>query len=327
MKVLLTGGAGFIGSHMSSFLAQEKHQVRAIDSFTPYYERRLKERNVALVGGWQNYSFEERTVGSLRAEDLRGIDVVVHLAAQPGVRASWDDFDTYLHLNLAETNSLFEAATTAGVKRFVFASSSSVYGNAASYPTSERTPPAPRSPYGVTKLAGESLLAAHVSSSDMEVVALRFFTVYGPGQRPDMAIERLVRAGLGMSAERFQLFGDGLQRRDFTYVDDVVRACALAMEKPAPSKFVILNVGGSGDTGMLELVDIVSEHAGAKIPMDLQPEQRGDVFRTGADPTQAKAWLGWTPQVCIEEGVARQVEFVRTPKRELWTTLSANFGL
>lgn len=317
MRVLVTGAAGFIGSHLSRRLSQSGHDLWGIDSFEPYYDRVLKQRNCTFAGASQDWRFEERAIRSLSAADLDECDVVVHLAAQPGVRDSWDQFDRYARLNLVETNHLAAVAKEAGVNRVVFASSSSVYGNADRYPTRETDPLLPRSPYGVTKQAGESLWRAYTSSSDLTVIALRLFTVYGPGQRPDMAIQRLIDAALSGSA--FPLYGDGAQRRDFTFIGDVVDAVVKACEAALPSGFHPVNIGAAGDTSMVDLVAMVEKETGRRIRLERLPAQRGDADRTGADVSVARDLLGWAPRTVVADGLARQVAFARDPRPETWS--------
>lgn len=319
MRYAVTGAAGFIGSHVCMALLQAGHEVVATDCFTPYYPRELKERNLSHLSQAGAFHFKECRVGELTSDDLSECDAILHLAAQPGVRNSWSEFDLYLDLNLAETHKLYMIAREANVPRFVFASSSSVYGDASTYPTSEETPARPLSPYGVTKIAGEHLLRAHSAADGLSVAALRFFTVYGPGQRPDMAIQRLISLALRGGGPEFMLFGDGLQRRDFTFVSDVVAACIAAMQAPKlPTGLTPINVGGSGDTSMLELITLIEEETGRPIPIKREPAQRGDARRTGADASLARELLGWEPMVRIREGIERQVAFEKEPSLGNW---------
>ncbi|MBB6628511.1 NAD-dependent epimerase/dehydratase family protein [Nocardioides sp. KIGAM211] len=299
-------------------LLQDGVDVRGVDAFTDYYAHSSKLKNLELSGLAAD-RFRRSLVSELTASDLEGVDVVFHLAAQPGVRDSWGHFGTYLRHNLEETNALAIAARAAGVKRIVFASSSSVYGDAASYPTSEASQTMPRSPYGVTKLAAESLLRAHANISDYELILMRFFTVYGPGQRPDMAIQRLIECALDTSDREFHLFGDGHQRRDFTYVGDLVRALRASAVVPMPERISTVNVGGAGDISMLELIDMVEVATQSKIRLVHEPVQVGDVVRTGADPARARDLLGWSTAVQATEGVQRQVDYVRRGGMAEWS--------
>lgn len=321
MRLLVTGAAGFIGSHIVDRLVTDGHEVWGIDSFIDYYDRRTKQRNVDLASGAGAWHFEDRTISSLGASDLEGVDVVMHLAAQPGVRASWDDIATYTELNLNETSRLAGAVVAAEVPRVVFASSSSVYGNTTTYPTQETSAQSPRSPYGVTKQAGEAIWQAFAHSAPLAVLALRLFTVYGPGQRPDMATQRLVRAAL--TGEQFTLFGDGSQRRDFTFVDDVADAFARASTAPVSAGLHQVNIGGAGDTSMNELVALVERTTNRPIDVHRVVSQRGDVLRTGADVERARQLLSWTPTTALAQGVARQVAFEEQPTRGNWTTTRA----
>jgi nucleoside-diphosphate-sugar epimerase len=225
------------------------------------------------------------------------------------VRLSWSEhFDVYARCNVLATQRLLEASVRAGVGRFVYASSSSIYGNADHYPTDETMSPRPHSPYGVTKLAAEHLCNAYAANHGLRTISLRYFTVYGPRQRPDMAIHRLIEAAL--DGEPFPLYGDGSHSRDFTFVDDVVAANrAAAVADIAPG--TVLNVCGGAGTTMAELIDAVGEAVGRPVRVDRQPEQPGDVRRTGGDGTRARELLGWAPTCSVVEGVAAQVAWHR----------------
>lgn len=320
MKFLVTGCAGFIGSHLTALLLRKADTyVDGIDCFTPYYSPHLKEQNLRYIAAdAPAFSLRRKSVDQVTAAELEGIDTIFHLSAQPGVRSSWDRFDEYLEHNLSATENLARAAVSAGVKRIVFASSSSVYGDQTLYPTSEDSSLQPVSPYGVTKAAGEQLLCAYTLAHNIEVVALRFFTVYGPGQRPDMAINRIISAGL--AGDEFRLFGDGQQRRDFTFVGDVVEAIVAASTADIGAEFLPINIGGSGDISMNDLIVTVEETIGTKIRVVRQASQVGDVVRTGADITRATKVLGWAPQVQIRAGVASQVAFQRSRSALTWET-------
>jgi UDP-glucuronate 4-epimerase len=302
---LVTGAAGFIGSHLVAELVATGWEVRAVDSITPYYDVAQKEANAR--------SFEqdvplERV--DLTTNDptslLEGVDVIFHQAAQPGVRASWESFDSYVDANVRLTHRLLEAALKAGVSRLVYASSSSVYGNRQSYPTRETDLPAPVSPYGVTKLAGEHLCRLYAVERGLPTASLRYFTVYGPRQRPDMAMHRLIEAAVDGSS--FPLYGDGSQIRDFTYVGDVVRANLKAATAQVPPG-VVFNVAGGGATTLAEVISLVEELVGASIRLERKGDQAGDVFRTGGSAELAGELLGWEPNVPLAEGLSRQVEW------------------
>lgn len=307
---LVTGAAGFIGSTLVDRLLADGWRVIGIDSFTPYYDRAIKERNVHRARQDRRFELIRADVGTTDlAGVLRGVDVVFHQGAQPGVRGSWaDGFGVYLDNNVRATQRLLEAAVTAKVTRFVYASSSSVYGNAAAYPTSTADLPRPHSPYGVTKLAGEHLCNLYAANHDLPTVSLRYFTVYGPRQRPDMATHRLVEAAL--TGKSFPLFGDGSHIRDFTYVDDVVAANIAAAEAGAAPGTVV-NVAGGSSCTMAELIELVGELCGALVHLDRRPEEPGDVQRTGGAIDTTAALLGWRPMVDLATGVAAQVAWHR----------------
>lgn len=305
MTCLVTGAAGFIGSHLVEALLTAGWEVRAVDSITPYYDAAQKEANARAFEEDVPLERVDLTTASL-APLLDDVDVVFHQAAQPGVRASWEVFDSYVDANVRLTHRLLEAALKAGVSRLVYASSSSVYGNRQSYPTLETDVPEPVSPYGVTKLAGEHLCRLYAVERGLQTSSLRYFTVYGPRQRPDMAMHRLIEAAL--SGSSFPMYGDGRQIRDFTYVGDVVRAnlAAATAEIPAGSVF---NVAGGGATTLANVVSLVEELVGARIRIERKGDQAGDVFRTGGSAELARDLLGWTPDVRLEEGLRRQVEW------------------
>lgn len=305
MTCLVTGAAGFIGSHLVEALLTAGWEVRAVDSITPYYDVAQKEANVRAFEEDVPLERVDLTTASL-APLLDDVDVVFHQAAQPGVRASWEVFDSYVDANVRLTHRLLEAALKTGVSRLVYASSSSVYGNRQSYPTRETDVPQPVSPYGVTKLAGEHLCRLYALERGLQTSSLRYFTVYGPRQRPDMAMHRLIEAALDGSS--FPMYGDGRQIRDFTYVGDVVRAnlAAATAEIPAASVF---NVAGGGATTLANVVSLVEELVGARIRIERKGDQAGDVFRTGGSAELARDQLGWTPDVRLEEGLRRQVEW------------------
>lgn len=310
MRALVTGAAGFIGSSLVDALAGRGDDVRAVDAFTDYYAERRKRQNLVAALSTGRVELVE---ADLRTADvsalLADVDVVFHQAGQPGVRASWAaGFADYVGHNVLATQRLLEAAREAPLSRFIYASSSSVYGRAIRYPTTESDVPAPDSPYGVTKLAGEHLVTLYARNFGVPTVALRYFTVYGPRQRPDMAIHRLIEAG--RAGTPFPLYGDGGHVRDFTFVGDVVRANLLASSSAvAPGS--VLNVAGGGSVEMRDLIAQVGELLGSPVRVDRLPAQPGDVLQTGGDITAASGTLDWKPETTLSDGLARQVAWHR----------------
>ncbi len=300
MRYVVTGAAGFIGSHLAEALAAEGHEVVGVDSFTDYYDPELKEQNAAGLD-IVRADLAEDPLGELFA----GAEGVFHLAGQPGVRASWGhDFEHYVRRNLLATQRVLEAAADMGV-RVVFASSSSVYGDAERYPTPENAVPQPLSPYGITKLACEHLVRAYVRSGGLEAIVLRYFTVYGPRQRPDMAFTRMLHALAEGGA--FEVYGDGSQSRGFTYVADAVAATVQAMGR-APAG-AVYNVGGGSEASMLEAIAAAEQISGRTLEMRFLPVAVGDVRRTAADTTRIREALGWIPQVSLHDGLRAQWEW------------------
>ena len=309
MRALVTGCAGFIGSHVAERLVSDGWRVTGVDAFRPTYARDEKEENLRTLNGEAHFDLVE---GDLAHIDLAPLlaesSLVVHLAAQPGVRASFGEgFDRYATDNLVVSQRLFEAAREAGCKRVVWASSSSVYGDAAEYPCVEgATPTQPVSPYGVTKRACEDL-AAVARRRGTSVVGLRYFTVYGPRQRPDMAIRRICEAAVGGWA--FPVYGDGTQSRDFTHVSDVVDATVRAGAAERPSD--LYNIGGGHEATLVGVIAVVEELSGRSIERDGRDAQAGDVVRTAADTTRARRELGWTPQVSLRDGIRSELTWVQ----------------
>jgi UDP-glucuronate 4-epimerase len=311
MPVLITGVAGFIGSHLAERLVDSGESVVGIDSFTTYYDPAVKRRNIERLMSSDSFRLVE---GSLREVDLAdlvaGMEVVYHLAAQPGVRRSWGrEFEIYLDENLLAMQQLLEAVRDAGVERFVFASSSSIYGDAERMPTHESDFPRPVSPYGVTKLAGEHLCHLYFSRFDVPTVPLRYFTVFGPRQRPDMAFTRFIHAAA--EDREIEVFGDGLQSRDFTYVDDAVGATIAAAERGRPGE--IYNVAGGAQATVLEVIEILGELLGRSVPVRHLPPVPGDARHTGADIEKARGDLGYAPRTGLREGLSKQIA-ARTPR-------------
>lgn len=310
MKALITGAAGFIGSTLAERLLAENVDAAGIDSLTDYYDPALKRTNLRNVGDGLNL-----LEGDINSADLDrlldGVDVVFHLAGQPGVRKSWGrDFDTYIAANIQATQRLLEAARSADSRpRIVFASSSSIYGDAEAYPTDERTAPRPRSPYGVTKLAAENLCRLYSANYGLETVSLRFFTVYGPRQRPDMAFTRFLRAA--DRGEPITIYGSGEQVRDFTFVGDIVDALfrsAQAEVRPG----TVLNISGGGSHSVNEVIAMMEQIVDKPIDVVRTDVALGDVSRTTADISQARALLNWNPTVSLDEGLRAQLRWVRT---------------
>lgn len=315
MRAIVTGCAGFIGSHLSEALVADGAQVLGVDAFTPHYPRAEKEANLAALRSEPAFALaEEHLAHADLAPLVRGADTVFHLAAQPGVRDSFDDFARYATDNLVATQRLFAAARDAGCRRVVWASSSSVYGDAAEYPCREDAPTRPRSPYGVTKRACEDL-ARIARTRGLETVGLRYFTVYGPRQRPDMAMRRVCEALL--TGASFPMFGDGSQSRDFTYVADAVDAAVRAGTAVAPR--ALYNVGGGEEASLGEVVALLEELTEREAVVERHPASTGDVRRTAADTRRARDDLGWIPRTDLREGLARQVEWlaarVDSPRR------------
>ncbi|HEX3214472.1 MAG TPA: NAD-dependent epimerase/dehydratase family protein [Actinomycetota bacterium] len=305
--VVVTGVAGFIGSHLADALVARGHQVVGIDCFTPAYPADAKRANLERLLPHPAFRLVEGDLVTMPLDPwLEGASVVFHLAAQPGVRASWGgDFAVYVHHNVLGTQSLLEAIARSGVPRLVAASSSSVYGDAPSYPTTEASLTRPVSPYGVTKLASEHLCLAYARPgvAEVSVVTLRYFTVYGRRQRPDMAFQRFLHAAA--TGQPVTVLGDGEQTRDFTHVDDVVRANLLAMDAPVHAEAI--NVGGGRRASINDALDLIGRYTGRPIRVDHAPAQVGDARHTAADGARAEALLGYRPEVSLEDGLADQV--------------------
>lgn len=306
MRYVVTGAAGFIGRHVCGELLEQGHCVVGIDSFTDYYDVAVKRANADWLDARDGYEGVDLDLvtGGLDAL-VDGADAVIHLAGQPGVRLSWADyFHVYVERNVVASQRILEAVRRTKAPRLVLASSSSVYGNAPEYPTTEESPTRPFSPYGVTKLAMENLASAYAENWDVPVAMLRYFTVYGPGQRPDMGMHRFIeRAAAG---EPLVVYGDGEQVRDFTYVSDVAIATVAAASADIPSALVFNVAGGSSST-VNNVLDLVAEHVGNDVPRHHEAEQPGDVRVTGGAIERARKMLGWEPAVPLDEGIKRQV--------------------
>ena len=297
MRYAVTGAAGFVGSHLVEALLADGHDVVAVDCFTDYYDPAVKEENAA--------AFDVSRL-DLAEDDLAldGFDGLFHLAGQPGVRSFGSVFADYARRNLIATQRVFESAARAGV-RVVFASSSSVYGDAESYPTAEDTRPSPISPYGITKLGCEHLAYAYAKAYGLEAVVLRYFTVYGPRQRPDMAFARVVDA-LARRAS-FELYGDGLQSRSFTYVADAVAATVAAMDRAQAG--ALYNVGGGSEATMREAIATLEDVSGRTLELVVRPAAAGDVRRTAAETGRIERDLGWRATTALVDGLRAQWEW------------------
>jgi UDP-glucuronate 4-epimerase len=318
-RALVTGAAGFIGSHLCERLIAEGWSVVAVDAFTPYYDRSDKLANLGALRGARRFALVEDDLTTMELPRLlRDVGTVFHLAAQPGVAPSFGDgFARYTSDNILATQRVLEAAAEARCARVVWASSSSVYGDAEEYPTVEAsTPTRPRSPYGVTKRACEDLAAIY-RRGGLSTVGLRYFTVYGPRQRPDMAMRKLCEALL--DGVPFPLYGDGAQSRDFTHVADAVDATFRAALAADPA--AIYNVGGGQEARLSEIVALLEELSGATAVLDRRPAQSGDVRRTAADTSRALADLGWEPSVGLRDGLRSQPDWVQARRRALAGTV------
>lgn len=309
MRVLITGVAGFIGSSIAERCFADGMEVRGIDMFTDNYSPAIKRANIEILKKNEGFEFTEANI--LEADIallMKDVDVVFHQAAIPGVRDSWGKkFEEYINNNIHVTQMLLESAKTAGLKKFVYASSSSVYGDAESFPTSETALPKPMSPYGVTKLSAEHLCLLYHKNYGVPCVALRYFTVYGPRQRQDMAFHKLLRAVKEGSA--FPLFGDGSQTRDFTFIKDAVDANLAAASRGVPG--TAYNIGGGSRVSMNQVIDMVRKVTGEEPKIERKEKQMGDVKDTSADISLAQKDMGYNPSVGLEEGLAREWEWIK----------------
>jgi nucleoside-diphosphate-sugar epimerase len=307
-RALVTGCAGFLGSQLAERLVEAEIDVVGVDSFTDFYPRPLKELNLGPLRESARFELLERNIAADPLDDvLDRVDSVYHLAAQAGVRGSFGDgFDTYLRDNVRGTQRLLEATVRHPVDSFVYASSSSVYGNAATFPTAETAERMPVSPYGMTKCATEDLAGVYRRIHGVPTVGLRYFTVYGPRQRPDMAFSRFIAAGL--SRKPITILGDGLQVRDFTYVGDIIDATIAAARQG--KRGAVYNVGGGTPVTLLAAVQMLEELTGNPIEVEHRDSARGDARQTSADTSLAQEELDFFPSVSLEEGLSRQVEWI-----------------
>ena len=312
-KALITGAAGFIGSHLSERLVSDGWSVTGIDSFTDYYDPERKRRNIAGLSSSDRFALVEEDLNAAPLEPLlEGVDCVFHLAAQAGVRRSWGaEFSHYIESNILASQKLLEALKDTGIP-VVYSSSSSVYGDTRELPMKEEHPTSPVSPYGATKLSAEHLCELYRVNFGVRYAALRYFTVYGPRQRPDMAFSIFITAAL--HGGEIEVYGDGNQTRDFTFVRDAVEANVLASKYLASAGDrgrAIFNIGGGSRSSVLEVLDIIRRETGADPPVRFMEKARGDVLDTWADTSRAAADLGFAPTVGLEEGLEREIDWYR----------------
>ena len=322
-RVVVTGAAGFIGSHLCDRLLADGHEVIGIDSFTDYYERDRKEANLQAARKHPAFRLVEADlVTAGLSQPLAGASVVFHLAGQPGVRPSWGSmFDPYVQANIVATQRMLETLREISIKRLIFASSSSIYGDAEMFPTKETALPRPVSPYGMTKLAAEHLAFVYMHNFDIPVTSLRYFTVYGPRQRPDMAFTRFMEALV--ENHEIGIFGDGEQTREFTYVSDAVDGTVKAASADVAGQ--VINLGGGSRVTVNRVLDTLEDISRIKARRKYLPVAPGDPRHTGASINVARERLGWEPRVSLREGLTRQWRWflesrersVRVTSREL----------
>ena len=313
MRILVTGAAGFIGSHLCDRLLAEGHAVTGVDSFTDYYSRTAKEANLAQAMEQPGFRLLELDlVDDDLTDALEGVEVIFHVAGRAGVRASRRNrFDHYVRDNMLSTERLLEASTGRSIRRFIYASSSSVYGDAERLPTRENTVPKPLSSYGVTKLAAETLVQLYGHRSHLPFVVLRYFYVYGPRQRPDMAIARFMRA-LSQETE-IELFGDGEQTRDFTYIADAIDATIASIDAPVAGQ--VINIGGGSQRTLNSVIAMAEELAGREAKVRRRPSAEGDHRNGCASINVARRQLPWEPKVSLRVGLARQWAWAQTQRQ------------
>jgi len=308
-KVVVTGAAGFIGSHLCERLLDEGHEVLGVDSFTDYYSPERKRQHLARCAGRSGFTLAEENLATCDiARLLEGARGVFHLAAQAGVRKSWGrEFALYIESNILATQRLLEALKDAPSIPLVHSSSSSVYGETRLLPMREDHPTAPLSPYGATKLSGEHLCELYRLNYGVTYRALRYFTVYGPRQRPDMAFSRFISAAL--AGNRIEIYGDGRQTRDFTYVSDAVDANIRAFRYAGPQ--TVFNIGGGSRVPLLDVLAVMERELGARLDVRFVERAKGDVTDTWADTARARDALGFAPRVSLEEGIRNEIAWYR----------------
>ena len=307
---IVTGAAGFIGSHLSERLLENGFKVIGIDCFTDYYSKKIKKNNMISFQNNKNFKLIE---SDLMEIDLISIikesEFLFHEAAQPGVRASWgDQFDTYVKDNILVTQKILESAKEVKtLEKIVMASSSSVYGEQEGIMIENKTIPSPISPYGVTKLASENLGLTYASNYDLPVTSLRYFTVYGPRQRPDMAFTKFIKANL--SGDKISIFGDGNQTRDFTYISDIIDANLECVKSEIHGN--VLNIGGGKTYSIMDVLNIIENITDKNNKLIFLTKQKGDVFRTEADIKMASKIIGYKPKISLKEGLIKQIELIK----------------
>lgn len=308
MRCLVTGVAGFIGSNLAERLVRDGHDVVGVDCFTDYYDRSAKEANLAILNAGPRFRLVIEDLAEANVDKLVGeAEIVFHQAAQPGVRGSWGPrFSTYVRNNIVATQRLLEAAKGTKLSKFVYASSSSVYGETPDLPMRETSLPRPFSPYGVTKLSAEHLAELYRNNFAVPTVSLRYFTVYGPRQRPDMGFHRFIRAAL--EKKPISVYGDGEQTRDFTFIADAVEANVRAGTGPALG---VLNVGGGSRVTLNDVLTTIGELTGGPLTIERAGKQDGDVRHTWADTSAIQKALDFAPSVRLREGLAAQVAWHR----------------
>lgn len=309
MDILVTGVSGFIGSHLAERLVKEGHSVTGVDSFLDYYPRKVKENNIKGLRGKPGFEFIEADITALDLNRLVGkVDAVFHQAAIAGVRSSWGGrFDEYVRNNILGTQMLLEACKDRRLKKFIYASSSSVYGDAEQLPVAELSSTNPISPYGVSKLAGEHLACLYYKGYGVPAVSLRYFTVYGARQRPDMAFHKFIRAVI--REEEIEIYGRGEQTRDFTFISDAVEANLQALKNGIDGE--VYNIGGGSRVSLIECVRIIEKIAGKKADLRFTEPQRGDAKHTYADVSKAKKDFHYSPQVGVEEGIREHYNWLK----------------
>jgi UDP-glucose 4-epimerase len=314
-KVLVTGAAGFIGSHLCERLLADGREVVAVDAFTDFYDVRIKRDNLSALVGNERLRLVEASLTEVDLDDLLGdVEVVFHQAAQAGVRASWGArFDEYVDCNIRATQVLCEALKGRPIKKLVYASSSSVYGETAELPMKEDHRTRPVSPYGVTKLDGENLCLLYQRNHGLPVVCLRYFTVFGPRQRPDMAFHRFIRAAL--AGDAIEVYGNGSQTRDFTFIDDIIAANLAAMDYAGNE--TVFNIGGGSRVTVNHVLDLIGRVTGRELDVRYAQRQHGDVTHTYADVSLATRELSYRPRSSLEGGIEKEVEWVEQIYRRL----------